>query len=88
MSVVILGVPWSSRAPILLCLQPNLIQVSSGSNTSDVKALAGVWKRQYSKSVCWLGERQQAEADTRAAAQVCDESLTSYTHSGRNTTYN
>ncbi|TWW65816.1 Eyes absent -like protein 3 [Takifugu flavidus] len=27
------------------------------------------------------GERQQAEADTRAAAQGCDESLTSYTHS-------
>lgn len=35
-----------------------------------------------------VGERQQAEADTRAAAQVCDESLTSYTHSGTNTTRN
>lgn len=35
-----------------------------------------------------VGERQQAEADTRAAAQGCDESLTSYTHSGMNTTYN
>lgn len=35
-----------------------------------------------------VGERQQAEADTRAAAQVCDESLTSYTHSGTNTIRN
>lgn len=27
-------------------------------------------------------EEQQSEADTRAASQVCGDSLTSYTHSG------
>lgn len=29
------------------------------------------------------GDEEPSEADTRAASQVCGDSLTSYTHSGR-----
>lgn len=31
-----------------------------------------------------VGDEEQSEADTRAASQVCGDSLTSYTHSGMN----
>lgn len=35
------------------------------------------------KHVFAVGDEEQSEADTRAASQVCADSLTSYTHSGR-----